>query len=93
MIHTLFVTPETEPEALRKLSRKKLMTGGAVVRLAPELGKEALHAIWAKFQPEAERFSLAAQVLTELAKHPELDEALNRNLRATNLPEVLRVLP
>lgn len=92
MIHTLLVSPETEPAELKKEMRKKLMTGGAVIRLAPELSTQELEMICEKFKPEAERFSLAAEVLVQAAKHTALGETKRLELRELNLPELSRAL-
>ena len=70
MIHTIVVTPETDPEEYRKQFRKKLMTGGAVVRLPVDLAEEGCRRIFEKFEPLAEAHGIAAEVIRQLARHP-----------------------
>jgi len=92
MIHTILVSPETEHDELKKLMRKKLMTGGAVIRLSSELSNEQLEEICRKFSPLAERFSLAAEVLIQVAKHRALDSSTREELRTIGLPELSRTI-
>ena len=80
MIHTVYVKPEMTVAELRKLVRKKLMTGGAVIRLADELTGEDCERIYSEFSPNAEPFGLASEVLAELSKHPSLPETLRHSL-------------
>lgn len=92
MIHTIYVSAQSEPEELRKLFRKKLMTGGAVVRLVPGLRGEDLEAITKSFLPGAERHNLNSMVLSEVARATELsDETLNllEQLPFENIKRVL----
>ncbi len=92
MIHTLYVSAETEPAELKKQMRKKLMTGGAVVRLGDELSADELGQIFNRFSPVAERHSVAAEVLVQLAGKETLAPELRESLAALGIPEVNRAL-
>ena len=70
MIHTIVVTPETDPTEYRKQFRKKLMTGGAVVRLSDDLQGDGCRKIYEKFEPLVEEHGIAAEVIRQLARHP-----------------------
>ena len=93
MIHTLYVSATTEPEALQKEFRKKLMTGGAVVRLNEGLTETELTSIAERFFADAKRYNLSALVLEEISKVRSLPEALASQLERTNIPEILKALP
>lgn len=104
MISTIEITPESDPAQLRKVMRKKLMTGGAVIRIAPGLAAADLEAIFNRFSaPPVEnetdaggdsggagpaRHSASALVLKELAAEPDLDTTLRDRLMALENPEV-----
>ena len=92
MIHTIAVAPGLTPEELKKLLRKKLMTGGAVVRLRPGLSEAQKHELFDVFAPVAERYSAAALVLRALAQDPTREESLTRKLEQVAVPEVARDL-
>lgn len=92
MIHTLFVSPETTFEGLKKDFRKKLMTGGAIVRLLEGLEGEDLRIICERFLPESKRHSLAAMVLEQVALNKKLPFDLKTTLLKTDLPEVKEAL-
>lgn len=68
MIHTLFVSATTEPEALQKEFRKKLMTGGAIIRLEKGLSDDDLKLIAERFSPLVQPYNLAALVLEEVTR-------------------------
>lgn len=92
MIHTIIVDSTTKPDELRKLFRKKLMTGGAVVRLAPGLSPEQIGEIGREFLPGVVENNLNAMVLAELAKYPDLPENLAQELEKTELGSITRAL-
>jgi len=92
MIHTLEIDCESEPQGLRKLFRKKLMTGGAVVRLKADLSPDEREQIFQTFAPDAKEHSLDAMVLTELAKSCGVEDGLYPKLEETRLVSVTRAL-
>ncbi len=92
MIHTIAVAPGLTPEELKKVLRKKLMTGGAVVRLKPGLTDAEKCELFEQFAPIAERHSAAALVLRALAQDPERTSALSEKLEQVSVPEVQRDL-
>ncbi len=85
MIHTIHVQPETTPEELKKLFRKKLMTGGAVIRLAAEVDDRAIEKIFETFKEGAEPENIRWMVLTEIAKRPGLSGELREKLEAAGI--------
>ncbi|MFN8389499.1 MAG: hypothetical protein U0136_04335 [Bdellovibrionota bacterium] len=88
MIHTVFVDTETALPELRKEVRKKLMTGGAVIRLRPGLSGEDRRRLFNSFLPNARPNSIAAQVLVQLAEAPDAEQALLAELTEVKLKEV-----
>lgn len=92
MIHTLHVTPDSDLGTLQKEMRKRLMTGGAVIRIAEGVSELELQGLLERFLPEARPFNLATQVLVEIARSPEISLELRSRLKAANLPEVNQVL-
>lgn len=92
MIHRIEVTSETDPAELKKLFRKKLMTGGAVIRLAQDVAAEDLRVIFTRFSPGAAPENLNSLVLAEIARAPQTDADLRRELSALALPNVQRAL-
>jgi hypothetical protein len=90
MIHRILVGPDTRVDELKKLVRKRLMTGGAVLRIAEDVTAGDLRAIVAEFAPGAESHGVQAAVLAEAARHPALPLELAALLRALGLPEVER---
>lgn len=72
MIHTLVVRPGMSAEELRKEFRKRLMTGGAVVRLPQRLTSEEQQLLVEEFLPIAIPHSAAAEVMRQLAAHSDL---------------------
>lgn len=92
MIHTIPVAPGITPDELKKQLRKKLMTGGAVVRLRPGLSDAEKHELFEVFAPVAERHSAAALVLRALAQDPARSPSLSEKLEQVSVPEVVRDL-
>ena len=92
MIHRISVGPETVVADLKKLVRKKLMTGGAVVRLDDAAKPEELRQILEIFTPGAEPHGIQAEVLAEIARHPACTPELEQSLRGLGLPGVDRML-
>ena len=68
MIHRVEIDETTSFEALKKEFRKKLMTGGAVVRIKPGLNEAQLAQIRAEFAPHCKSFGIADEVIKELSK-------------------------
>lgn len=66
MIHTIFIDENSEINGLKKEFRKKLMTGGAVIRLKPGLSEEQKNLVRNNFMPHAEPNNIAEMVLKEL---------------------------
>ncbi|MCB0324271.1 MAG: hypothetical protein KDD69_11895 [Bdellovibrionales bacterium] len=92
MIHTLVIDGQSDPNGLLKEFRKKLMTGGAVVRLPDTLSAAELERVVERFTPEAAPHNLHSMVLVEVAKHASLTEALRSKLADLSLPNVQRAL-
>lgn len=92
MIHTIEVDASTEIAALKKLARKKLMTGGAVIRLSPSLSTEEQNLVFDKFHTDATEYNLAGQVLVQLATKPDVEQALLERLSSLGLRVVDRAL-
>ena len=90
MIHTIFVQTDTTVAALKKEARKRLMTGGVVVRLEETLSADDCEKIYAEFGPGAESFGLAAQVLLELWRHPSASDSLRASLSELPIEEIRR---
>jgi len=88
MIHKIYVSSETELGELKKNVRKKLMTGGAVLRIEESAPEAELSSIFERFSPAAERNNLAAEILVQLAGHPALSGELRARLGGVALPEV-----
>ncbi len=84
MIHTLLVDAETTLPELKKLFRKKLMTGGGVIRLRPELTEAEHDKIFEHFSVDADAENIQGLVLTELAREPHLGTKLTQQLVATD---------
>lgn len=85
MIHTIYVDADTEVAALKKLFRKKLMTGGAVLRLADGLTSEQFWSIFERFAPEAASHNLCSMVLRELLESPHSPADLKERLKSLGL--------
>ena len=90
MIHTIVIDSTTKPDELRKIFRKKLMTGGAVIRLAPGLTPEQLVEIGREFLPGVVENNVNSMVLSELARCPELPESFARELENLGVENVKR---
>lgn len=88
MIHAITVTPDTALEDLRKLYRKKLMTGGAVLRLAPDLCADDLELMFERFSTDAGPNNLQTEVLEQIARHEACGPWLAEKLSSLNLPRV-----
>ncbi len=92
MIHTIVIDAETELEPLKKLFRKKLMTGGAVFRLASELTDAELETIYSRFSSPQTQHDVSSMVLEELAGYKNTPEALLEKLSALKISPVNRAL-
>lgn len=68
MIHKIEIDDTVTFDALAKEFRKKLMTGGAVVRLRDGLTSEQRERIRAEFEPHCKKFGIADEVIRELAR-------------------------
>lgn len=80
MIHRVEVDEETAPEELKKLFRKRLMTGGAVIRLRSGINFTGQEKLLARYLPLVQPNNIGSLVLRELAKErplsPKVEEAL-----------------
>lgn len=92
MIHTICVDEATELKSLKKEFRKCLMTGGAVVRLKPDLSTEQISQMIEMFSPGAEPHSLQCMVLEEIARAPQTNEHQLAQLKSLGLPQLTAVL-
>ncbi len=98
MIHTLTVDEEFELGALRKEFRKKLMTGGAVVRIPAHLAEDNIENIFARLDQALDgtvptRHSIAEEILRELIRHEASSESLLQRIgRYSSLPSIHREL-
>lgn len=92
MIHKILVGPETDIQDLKKEVRKRLMTGGAVVRLRDGLGSEDLEKIIETYCPNVERHGVQASVLIEVAKSDKLSREMGEKLLLLGLPEIENVI-
>jgi hypothetical protein len=68
MIHKFEIDDTVTFEELKREFRKKLMTGGAVVRLRSGLTPEQCERIRAEFEPHCNNFGIADEVIRELSK-------------------------
>lgn len=91
MIHILEITSESNPDELRKLFRKKLMTGGGVIRIAPGVTAEQEALIFDRFVADAAGHNLSASVLEQLATQVHSLELLFK-LCDTEIPQVVSAL-
>ncbi len=92
MIHTLVVDADTYLADLKKNFRRKLMTGGAVIRLKDGLTAAEQRAIFNRFRGEAQPNNIAAQVLVQLASLAEADAEVLAELSTITLQEVRAAL-
>ena len=90
MIHTVWVTPETEIAELKKAMRKSLMTGGAVIRLQDADSETLLETLCQKFAPSAVEHSVESLVLREIAKSPFKTAQIQERLLTSGIPSVVR---
>jgi hypothetical protein len=92
MIHEIEIDRESEPVSLKKLFRKKLMTGGAVFRLKPSLSDSEIAALFTLFSGEAQPHNMCSMVLVELAKSGRLNSEQFESLQKLGLANVERQL-
>jgi len=92
VIHVVEIDAEISPDELRKQFRKKLMTGGAVLRLREGLSTQDLEKLYANFVDEALENNLAGLVLAELARAEQLPNKLRESLTSSGLSIVRRAL-
>ena len=90
MIHKISVAPDTERKALLKEMRKRLMTGGAVIRLEserkwPQIDQQQLLETYAS---SATVGSVDELVLEQLAQLPTLAASVREALSRLSLPLV-----
>lgn len=90
MIHKILVEKSTDVDGLKKLVRKKLMTGGAVVRISAATSLEDLHSIVDVFAAGAEPNGVQDEVLAEVLRHPAATPELQERLLSFGLPAVMR---
>lgn len=92
MIELIEIDENTDPAQLKKLYRKKAMTGGGYLELKAGLGEEQLHLIFLRFLPEISSGNLAEQVLSLLARAAPAGGNLRRELAAIGNSAVARAL-
>ena len=92
MIHTVEVDTEISPSTLQKEFRKKLMTGGAILKVKSDLSAEDRLALFHRYLELAGRNNLASLVLIELARAAELSGELSALLAASDVPGVSQAL-
>ncbi|RMD86342.1 MAG: hypothetical protein D6808_03575 [Candidatus Dadabacteria bacterium] len=59
MIHTLTITPDKDPNAVKKEARKLAMTGGYEIELLPDLPKDSLLTLYQIWSEELKRESFS----------------------------------
>jgi hypothetical protein len=92
MIETIEIDGSAEPAGLRKLFRKKAMTGGGFIRLKPGITADECQTLFRAFLPELLRHSLAERVFVALAEAKETPEELLEQLKGLDNAEVQRML-
>ena len=92
MIHRVEITPELSVAELKKVFRKRLMTGGAVVRLAESVQPEHYSELIARFGDGAVENGVQSLVLVELAECDALSEEQQLALAKLGLKNVSRSL-
>lgn len=92
MINSIEIDESTAPEALRKLFRKKAMTGGGFIRLKSGLEPAQLQSIFERFLPELLPDNLAERVMVALAQVSELPAGLAAELGKLDNYQVKRAL-
>lgn len=88
MIHVLEIDENSEPVAVKKAFRKKLMTGGGVVRLKAGLSEDQLAHLVEVFSAGVVANGVQAMVLREVAKVSNLSSELRGRLQSLDLKEV-----
>ena len=88
MIHKILINEKTDLKELKKLFRKKLMTGGAVIRLEEGLNESQLISIYETFSIETEPNNVQSMVLRELAKESALPRQIRTKLLSEKDPKV-----
>lgn len=94
MINALDIKADSTPDSLLKGFRKKLMTGGATVKLAEGLSPDEVIKLYGRFSEglvEGEH-GLRALVLAEIAKHEQIPSAIRSRIVESNEPEVIDAL-
>lgn len=92
MIHTVHVDPSTTLLALKKEFRKKLMTGGAVLRIAEGLSADEQEQILSTFIDAAEPNNIAELVLRAFAEAEDTSTPVLERLRRLENISVKRAL-
>jgi hypothetical protein len=98
MIHTLSLDADLDLDALKKEFRKKLMTGGAVIRIPADISEPEIERIFLKVEEKIgdsapKKNSIVEEVLKELAKHPSTSESVIRRIALyEDLPSIKREL-
>lgn len=92
MIHTIDITKESTPLEVKKVFRKRLMTGGAVVRLSQGLDAETLESLTDAFLLEATEHNVQGAVLREIASAQALPQSVRKRLFQAQLAVVDRAL-
>ncbi len=91
-IHKIKIDSFIELAALKKLFRKKLMTGGAVLELSKNLDNEQLHQLFDEAKKEVQLPGVARLLLIELAELSSSDEKLLKSLHELEVSEIDRTL-
>ncbi len=94
MINILEIKADSTPASLLKEFRKKLMTGGATVKLNEHLSPEEVSGLYRLFAEGLveSAHGLSALVLAEIAKHGQLSSDIRASLVGSNEPEILDAL-
>lgn len=91
-INRLPVNEETEIKALKKEFRKKLMTGGAVLEMHPELSLEKQNRLLDDATAEAGEPGISRLLLVAFAEQKDLSPCLAQKLSALNIKDIDRAL-
>lgn len=97
MIHRIEIAGDSKLTEVKKLFRKRLMTGGAKLALSPELDGTAQLQVFNEFfagyaeDPQAAN-GIAEETLILLAQYPLLTQEVRQLLSAIDNPKLLRVL-
>jgi hypothetical protein len=98
MIHTLSVDENFELSALKKEFRKKLMTGGAVIRIAGDVSEQGIERIFLKLEEELVdaapiKNGIIEEVLKEIVRHRSTSDCIISKITTfENLPNLEREL-